>query len=65
MGELESPLHIRFEDLKGHYTLDIEDLKVMVIEKIHRDYSEYRKRKESHWIEMIRSLTPDGLNLSP
>ena len=43
----------------------MEGLKLMVIEKIQREDSEYRKRKESRWIEIIRSWTPDGLNLNP
>ena len=43
----------------------MDDLKVMVIEKIHRKDSEYRKQKESHWIEMIQSQTPDAVNLNP
>ena len=40
-------------------------LNVTAIEKIHKEDNEYRKQKESHWIEMIRSLTPDNLNLNP
>ena len=51
-----------------HFTLpdhSIKDLTIMVIEKIHREDINHRKRRESHWIEMIRSLTPDGLNLNP
>ena len=68
--------HWRIEKpVAKHFSLpdhSMEDLKVMVmsslwifsIEKIHREDSEYRKRKESRWIEMILSLTPDGLNLS-
>ena len=35
----------------------------MVIENIHREHSNYRKKLESHWIQVIQSLTPDGLNL--
>ena len=41
----------------------IKDLTMMVIEMIHKEDMEHRKRKESHWTEMIRSLTLDGLNL--
>ena len=40
-----------------------KDLAIMVIERIHREDAEYRSRKEIHWIEMITSLTLDGLNL--
>ena len=49
-----------------HFNLvdhSINDLTIIVIETIHREDAEYRKRKESSWIEMIRSLAPDGLNL--
>ena len=42
----------------------IHDLTIMVIEKIHREDSNHRKRKESHWIELLRSLTPNGLNVN-
>ena len=40
----------------------INDLIIMVIEMIHREVAEYRRRKESHWIEMIRSLALNRLN---
>ena len=79
--EMENALRVRLtghrSDIKNHrieklvakhFSLpghSIDDLKVMIIEKIHREDSEYRKWKESRWIEMIRSLTPDGLNLNP
>ena len=81
VGETENALRVRLtghrSDIKNrriekpvakHFSLpghSIDDLKIMTIEKIHREDSEYRKRKESRWIEMIRSLTPDGLNLNP
>ena len=51
-----------------HFSLpdhSMEDLSIMVIEKIYRKDTDHRRRKESHWIEMILSLTPDGLNLNP
>ena len=49
---------------KHFYSVDhvIKDLTIMVIETIHREDAEYT-RKESDWIEMIRSLALDGLNL--
>ena len=81
VGETENALRVRLtghrSDLKHrriekpvakHFSLpdhSMEDLKVMVIEKIHREDSEYRKRKEIRWNKMIQSLTPHGLNLSP
>ena len=42
----------------------IHDLTIMVIEKIHWDDSHHRKRKENHWIELLWSLTPYGLNVN-
>ena len=81
VGETENALRVRLtghrSDIKHrriekpvakHFSLpdhSMEDLKIMVIEKIHREDGEYRKQKESRWIEMIRSRTPDGLNLNP
>ena len=49
-----------------HFNLvdhSMNDLTIMVIETIHRQDTEYRKRKERYWIELLRSLAPDGLNL--
>ena len=58
---IEKPV-AKYFSLPDH---SIDDLQVMVMEEIHREDSEYRKRKESRWIEIIRSQTPDGLNLNP
>ena len=79
VGETENALRVRLtghrSDIKHkriekpvakHFNQvdhSINDLAIMVIEMIHKDDTEYRRRKESHWIETIRSLTPDGLNL--
>ena len=81
IGETENALRIRLtghrSDIKHrriempvaeHFSLpdhSMDDLQVMVIEKIHKEDNEYRKQKESCWIEMIRSRTPHGLNLNP
>ena len=43
----------------------IRDLTIMVVEKIHKNDANYRRRKESQWIHVLRSLTPDGLNINP
>ena len=81
VGETENALHVPLtghrSDIK-HCWIDrpvpkyfslsdnsMKDLPIMVIEKIYREDTDYRKWKESHWIETIRSLTPDGLNLNP
>ena len=37
----------------------IHDLTIMVVEKIHRNDVNFRRRKESHW-----TLTPDSLNIN-
>ena len=52
---LEKPVARHF-NLLGH---SLQDLTIMVIEKIHKEDAVLRKIKESHWIQTIRSLTPD------
>ena len=42
----------------------IHDLTRMAVEKIHRIGVNFRWRKESHWISVLRTLTPDGLNIN-
>ena len=60
---LERPVHMsRHFNLSDH---SLKDLSIMVLEKIHRDNASHRKRKESHWIQAIRSLALDGLKLDP
>ena len=79
-GETENALCIRLTghqlDIKHrrtdrpvakHFSLpdhSMEDLSISVIEKIYREDADYRKRKESHWIQSVRLLTPDGLDLN-
>ena len=41
----------------------LEDLSIFVIEKIHREEATFCKAKESYWIQTLRLLTPEGLNL--
>ena len=81
VGETENALHIRINghrsDIKNrrlekpvakHFNLSnhsLKDLFIFVIEKIHRDDAGFRKAKESYWIQTLRSLTPEGLNLDP
>ena len=36
-----------------------------VIEQIHREEVNFRKTKESRWIQTLQSLAPEGLNLGP
>ena len=79
IGETENAFHVRLmgrrfdirhkhmeKPVAKHFnSVDhlIKDLTIVVIEMLHREDMEYRGRKGSHWIEMIRSLPPDGLNL--
>ena len=49
-----------------HFNLvdnSFNNLAIMVLETIHREDTEYRHRKQRYWIETLRSLAPDGLNL--
>ena len=71
VGETENALRVRLtgywleiehrrieKPVAEHFSLpddSMDDLQVMVIDKIYREDNEYRKRKESRWIEMIRS----------
>ena len=43
----------------------LENLSIFVIEQIHREEANFRKAKESYWIQTLRSLAPEGLNLDP
>ena len=56
---MEKPVTKHF-NLVDHLNNDVT---IMVSETIHREDAEYRRRKESHWIEMIGSLVLDGLNI--
>ena len=57
--KLEKPVAKHFNSM-GH---SLEDLSIYVIEKIHREEATFRKAKESHWIQTLRTLAPEGLNL--
>ena len=58
---LENPVanHLNSE---GH---SLEDLSIFVIEQIHQEEANFRKGKESYWIQTLRSLAPEGVNLDP
>ena len=81
VGETENALHVRMNghhlDIK-HRRLEklvakhfnstshsLEDPSIYVIEKIHREKATFRKAKESHWIQTLQTLAPEGLNLKP
>ena len=40
-----------------------DDFTITVIEKIYKEDTLCCQAKESHWIQMLQSLAPDGLNL--
>ena len=43
----------------------MDDLRIMVIEKVHREDTTLRRRKESYyWIKTLQSMAPDGMNLN-
>ena len=79
VGETENALHIRLNghrsdirtnktekpvaehfNLPGHY---MENLTIMVIDKIGKDDVQLRRGRESYWIHHLRSMAPEGLNL--
>ena len=81
VGETENALHIHMNghrsDVKNerlekpvakYFNLvnhSLEDLSIFVIEEIHRGDTGLRKAEESYWIQTLRLLTPEGLNLDP
>ena len=40
----------------------IENLKCVVVERVHPDKVTARKKRESFWMSKLQTLTPDGLN---
>ena len=58
---LEKPVASQFNS-KGH---SLYDLPIFVIEQIHKEKANFQKAKESHWIQTLKSLAPEGLNLDP
>ena len=78
VGETENALRVRLTGHRSdisHRRLDrpvahhfnqphhsLKDLTIMIIEKIYREDANFRKLKESYWIETIKTLSPNGLN---
>ena len=78
VGETENTLHVWLtghhldinyhhieKQVTRHFTLSdhsMDDLSIMMIEKIHKEDVEYRRQKESHWITTIHSMRPNLLN---
>ena len=58
---LEKPVAKHF-NLPGH---SIDELTILVIEKIYRDNASFRRLKESLWIQTLWTLAPNGLNHNP
>ena len=80
VGETQNPLHIRLNGHRGdinnrrtekpvaaHFTPghSLDDLTIMVVEKMRSSDANLRKKRESYWTHQLKSLTPDGLNLEP
>ena len=81
VGETENTLRVRLTGHRSdinHRRMDrpmakhfcqsdhsIHDLTIMAVEKIQRNDVNVRRRKESHWISVLRTLIPDGLNINP
>ena len=79
VGEADNTLHIQLNghrsDVKtkktekpvaAHFNLprhSMDDLTIMVIEKIWREDVQLRRRRESYWIHHLRSVAPEGMNL--
>ena len=42
-----------------------QSLSIFVIEQIHKEVASYCRMKKSYWIQVLRLLTPEGLNLYP
>ena len=58
MSEKTVAAHFNSE---GHF---LQDLPIYVIEHIDREEDSYRRAKESYWIQSLRLLAPEGLNLN-
>ena len=43
----------------------LEDVSIFVIKQINMEEADYHKVNESYWIQTLRSLAPEGLNLDP
>ena len=43
----------------------IDDLSIMVIERMKNEDPDLRKKRESYWIHHLQSLSPAGMNLDP
>ena len=57
--KVEKPVAAHF-NLPRH---SMDDLTIMVIEKIWREDVQLRRRRESYRIHHLRSVAPEGMNL--
>ena len=55
----EKPVAAHF-NISGH---SVEDMAVMVIERIRKDDPVFRKNRESKWIRTLDTSCPRGMNL--
>ena len=81
MGETENSLHFRLNghrsSIKNHRiekpvaahfnSVDhsMEDLQIVIVENIHREDVIHSRRKQSYWIDTLRSMAPGGTNFDP
>ena len=56
---LEKPVAAHF--CSANHSMD--DLRVLVVDQLHRYDAVLRKSRESRWIRVLRTETPNGMNL--
>ena len=69
----QTSIAISFEPFNGetsgcpfqHPGHSIDDLSIMVIERMKNEDPDLRKKRESYWIHPLQSLSPTGMNLDP
>ena len=81
MGETEQALHERINSHRSDVKLKkiekpvaahfnspnhtVQDMMVMVVEQVKKKNIWMRKQRESHWIAILDTLHPSGMNLDP
>ena len=81
VGETQNPLHIRLnghrsdirnkkleKPVAAHFNTpghSINNLSIMVIERMKNEDPDLRKKRESYWIHHLQSLSLTGMNLDP
>ena len=81
VGETEQALHERINSHRSDVKLSktdrpvaahfnspnhtTQDMKVMIVEQVRKKVSWMRKTRESHWIAILDTIHPSGMNLDP